>query len=82
MPNTQNKPAASTPPAHPIPTTNTAPKAAAKPAPKTYHGKPISSIRDAITGDPGFNGTAGQQVVITLADGGTEKTVMKHDLKG
>ncbi len=76
MTQTQNKP---TPSPTPPPATN---KPAAPKAVQTYHGKPVSTIRDAITGDPGFNGTAGQQVVITLADDSEEKTVMKHDLKG
>ena len=46
---------------------------------KTHNGEPISTTRDAIKGDPGFNGTDGQQAVIKTASG-QEKTVLHTEL--
>lgn len=46
---------------------------------QSYQGRPIATIRDAISGDPGFNGTDGQQAVIRLEDG-EEMTVLRSDL--
>ena len=51
-----------------------------QPDPKTYQGKKIMTIRDAISGDPKFNGTDGEQAVIKLEDG-EELTVLRSELE-
>jgi len=57
-------------------------KTSSKPPVKaqTYHGKTVSSVRDAVSGDPGFKGDGkNDQVVVTFADG-EEQTVLRSDL--
>lgn len=46
---------------------------------ETYQGQKISTIRDAVSGDPGFNGTEGQQAIVRLEDG-EQITVMYSEL--
>ena len=44
-----------------------------------YQGKEVKSSRPAKQGDPGFDASKGEQVVITLQDG-SEKTVLKSEV--
>ena len=55
----------------------------ARPEPNTqkYRGKFVTSIRNAVTGDPGFKGDGrNDQVVITTADSHHETTVLKSEI--
>ena len=45
----------------------------------TYLSEPVDVVRPAKQGDPGYNGKAGEQVIIKLKDG-TEKTVAKTEV--
>ena len=43
-----------------------------------YQGKPVTAVRDAKQGDPGFDATK-DQVIIKNADG-TQSTVLRSDV--
>ncbi len=45
-----------------------------------WKGQPIQSMRNAHQGDPGFDQSKGEQIVITLKDG-TEKTVLRSEVQ-
>lgn len=48
----------------------------------TYQGKPVTSIRDAVTGDPGFKGDdKNDQAVIRVADSDEDMTVLRSELE-
>lgn len=59
----------------------TATKEKTKKTDSTYHGKTVTVVRDAVSGDPGFKGDGkNDQSIITLDDG-TEHTVLNSEIE-
>lgn len=45
-----------------------------------YKGERVTKIRDAKEGDPGFDPKGGNQILVLLADGKTQKVVKWEEL--